>query len=153
MPKIPKGKVALYAYIDEKIRLKLLEHIKRRYKKIIHGAISYEVEKALENHLKATDLHTNSHKIQNPTLPLVHRRAHQIMNLLKDRGFHNQVSVKEVYKAIEDIAGFDPRTKKKYLKVLVNRGYLKWVNDRILEISDAFKEAEEFFSKMQGGNE
>lgn len=150
MPKIPKGKSALYVYIDENLRLKLLDYIRGKYKEGFHGALSFEVEKALENYLKAAVLHTNTHKIQNPNLPVVRRRVQQIISLLNDRGFHNQVSVDEVYKAVEDVAGFDPRTKKNYLKFLVDHGYLKWVNNRVLKFSDGLKEAEDFFSKIKG---
>ena len=151
MPKIPKGKSILYAYIDKKLLSKFWDYIRRKYERHFHGALSLEVENALEHYLKAADLHTNTHKIQNPTLPRTHRIAQQIINLLRDRGFHNQASVDDIYKAIEDIRGSDPRTKKKWLKFMVNHGYLKWINNRVLKISNAFKEAEDFFSKMKRG--
>jgi len=151
MPKIPRGKSILYAYIDEKLLSKLWDYIRRKYECHFHGALSLEVENALEHYLKIADLHTNTHKIQNPTLPRTHRIAQQIISLLRDRGFHNQASVDDIYKAIEDIRGSDPRTKKKWLKFMVTHGYLKWINNRVLKFSDAVHEVDELFSKLNGG--
>lgn len=69
--------------------------------------------------------------------------------MLRERGYHIEIPVEEVYKAIEDIRGSDPRTKKKWLKFMVDHGYLKWITHRILEISPALLEAENFFSRFK----
>ncbi|RJS92423.1 hypothetical protein CW705_02755 [Candidatus Bathyarchaeota archaeon] len=151
MPKVPKGKAILYAYVDEVLLSKLRGLIRQKYEENIHGALSFEVEKAIEYYLQVADLHTNTHKPQDPTLPRTHRIAQQIIQVLRDRGFYNQVSINEVYKAISDIRGSDPRTKKKWLMFLVNRGYLEWVDNRVLKFSDAVHEADELFSKLREG--
>ena len=40
MPKIPRGKSILYAYIDEKLLSKLWDYIRRKYECHFHGALS-----------------------------------------------------------------------------------------------------------------
>jgi len=149
MPKIPEGKKGVFTLIDKDIYSKLWDFIKKKYGENVYGALSFEIEKALEHYLNFVELHTNAHKLENPSLPRSHREAQKIISLIRNRGFHKQVPVNEVYKAISDIRGSDPRTLKKWLKFMVIHGYFRWINSRILEISPGLKEAEDFFSKLK----
>jgi len=151
MPNVPRGKKAVTFYLDEVLYSKLWGLIRQKYGESTYGALSLEIGKAIEHYLQIAGMHTNTHKPQNLTMPRTHRIAQQIIQVLRDRGFYNQVSINEVYKAISDIRGSDPRTKKKWLTFLVNRGYLKWVNNRVLKFSDAVHEADELFSKLREG--
>ena len=94
-------------------------------------------------------MHTNTRKLENSSLPRSHKVALQIVDLLRERGYHKEVSVEEVYKAIEEVRGSDPRTKRKWLKFMIDHGYLGWKTHRILEISPALLEAEKFFSNLK----
>lgn len=150
MPKIPKGKKGLFAVVDEVIYARLWQFIKRKYDKNVYGAVSFEVENALEYYLDTIDSNTNLHKNQkDPVIPKGHRTAQRILRSLRESGYQNQCTVTEVYKAIETIRGFDPRTKEKWAKFLVDNHYVEWVNNRILKISDSFKEADDFSMKLE----
>jgi len=124
MPSIPDGKRGVYIYLDE------------------------EVYSLLLNFIKTVEIRTNALKSVDPSLPRSHKTAQRIIDLLRERGYYKQVSIEEIYRAIEDIRGSDQRTKKKWLKFMVDHGYLKWRTHRILEISPALLEAENFFSKL-----
>jgi len=67
------------------------------------------------------------------------------LTCLEKEAIYKQVSIGEIYRAIEYIRGSDPRTKKE----MVDRGYLKWITHRILEISPALLETENFFSRFK----
>ena len=149
MPNVPEGKRGFYIYIDEDLYSRLWDYIKKKYEKNVYGALTYEVERAIKYFLDSVELRTNTHKLENPSLPRSHKIAHQIIDLLRERGYHKQVPIEEVYKAIEDVRGSDPRTKKKWIKFMVDHGYLKWKTHRILEISPALLEAENFFSNLK----
>ena len=149
MPNIPNGKKGIYIYLDEEVYFELLNFIKKKYKSSIYGALSYEIEEAIKYYLEMAEMHTNTRKLENPSLPRSHKVALQIVDLLRERGYHKEVSVEEVYKAIEEVRGSDPRTKKKWLKFMIDHGYLRWKTHRILEISPALSEAEKFFSNLK----
>jgi len=149
MPNIPYGKKGIYIYLDKEIHSKLLNFIKKKYKSSIYGALSYEIEEAIKYYLETAEMHTKTRKLENPSLPRSHKVALQIVDLLRERGYHKEVSVEEVYKAIEEVRGSDPRTKKKWLKFMIDHGYLGWKTHRILEISPALSEAEKFFSNLK----
>ena len=51
MPKIPKGKVQILVYVSEEVANKLHEYIRRKYPRSTHGALSSEVQKAIEHWL------------------------------------------------------------------------------------------------------
>jgi len=130
-------KVQLKVYVDSKIVEKLWDLIKKKYERT-YGALSCEVQDALaawiQSHEETLELHTNTHKKINPHLPRSHREAREIIEWLKDRGFFLQVSINNLKKAIENTRGSDPRTIKKWIKFLVDNGYMKWISHRILEI-------------------
>ena len=149
MPNVPDGKKGIYIYLDEEVYFELLNFIKKKYKSSIYGALSYEIEEAIKYYLEMAEVHTNTRKLENPSLPRSHKVALQIVDLLRERGYHKEVSVEEVYKAIEEVRGSDPRTKKKWLKFMIDHGYLRWKTHRILEISPALSEAEKFFSNLK----
>jgi len=132
LPKIPKGKKVLYAYIDEVLYSKFRDFIIKSYSKNVHGALSSEVERVVRNHLKL-EQHTKTH-VPNPTLPRSHQYAKEIINQLKDQGFYEQCTVNDVYRAIDNVRGNDPRTRKKWLAFLLDNNYLKWTNNRVLKI-------------------
>jgi len=148
MPKVPEGKGMLQVYVDSVLKAKLWHFIREKYPKSTFGALSFEVEKALEHYLEAFDLHTNAHKYENPALPRSHKNAQKIICDLRNRGITKECTVDEVYKSISNVRGSDPRTQKTWLKFLTNHGYLKWRSNRVLEISSAFDEIDEFFSKI-----
>ena len=151
MPNIPDGKRGVYIYLDEEVYSLLLNFIKKKYENSVYGALSHEIEEAIKYYLEKVELHTNTLKPENPFLPRSHKTAQRIIDLLRERGYHIEVPAEKVYRAIEDIRGSDPRTKKKWLTFLVDHGYLKWKTHRILEISPAMLEAENFLSRLKRG--
>lgn len=137
MPKIPVGRKGFYVVIDEKVYDNLTELIKRKYERP-YGALSSEVQDALvhwiSEHQETLELHTNTHKIINPSLPGSHRQARQIIDYLREQGFHLQCRDKDLKRAIENTRGSDSRTIKKWMLFLVDNGYMKWTTHRVLEI-------------------
>jgi len=131
------SKVQLKVYLDKKIVDKLWDLIRKKYEKP-YGALSSEVSDAIAHwiheHEETLELHTNTHKVINPALPLSHRRARRIVNWLRDKGFSLQCSIKDLERAISNTRGSDPRTIRKWIRFLVDNGYLKWVTHRSLEI-------------------
>lgn len=138
---IPKGKKGLFALVDEVVYARFWQFIRRKYEKNVYGAVSFEVENALEYYLDTIDSNTNLHKMhKNQKDPVLrgHRTAQKILRSLRESGYQNQCTITEVYKAIEAIRGFDRRTKEKWAKFLVDNHYLEWADHRILKISDDF---------------
>jgi len=150
MPKIPKGKKGIYVYISESLYSRLWGYIKEKYEENVHGALSLEVENALEKYLDFVRLHTNTHKNLHVELARSHRYAVQIINYLRDKGFHSQCTKKDVFEAISVIRGSDNRTLRKWLRFLIDNGYLSWINNRVLKISDNI---EEKFKRLVSLNE
>ena len=149
MPNIPDGKRGVYIYLDEEVYSLLLNFIKKKYENGVYGALSHEIEEAIKYYLETVEIRTNALKSVDPSLPRSHKTAQRIIDLLRERGYYKQVSIEEIYRAIEDVRGSDQRTKKKWLKFMVDHGYLKWITHRILEISSALLEAENFFFRFK----
>jgi len=130
-------KVQLKVYLPKKLVENLWILIKKKYSKP-YGALSAEVQNAiahwLNEHEETLDLHTNTHKVLNPNFPRSHLLAKQIIDTLRDKGFIDQCSIKDLKKVIINLRGFDPRTVKKWINFLVDNGYLKWLTHRTLEI-------------------
>ena len=137
MPKIPEGRKGFYVIIDELVYDSLINLIKKKYTSL-HGAISAEVQDALAHwiseHEETLELHTNTHKLINPSLPRSHKDAREIIDWLKEHGFCLQCKDKDLRKAISHVRGSDPRTIKKWMLFLVDNGYMKWITHRSLEI-------------------
>jgi len=137
MKKIPKGKKALYVYIDEDIYNKLKKYVKLCFDNA-HGALSAVVQDAIASFLMHTGIDMVSahtiHKLANPRLPRCHVYAQQIINYLRDRGCSVTCSVKDLKEAIINTRGSDPRTIRKWMRFLVENGYMKWIASRVLEI-------------------
>lgn len=130
-------KVQLKVYLDKRLVDDLWDLIEKKYKKT-YGALSSEVQDALAHwiseHQETLELHTNTHKVINPSLPGSHRQARQIIDYLREQGFHLQCKDKDLQKAIINTRGSDSRTIKKWMLFLVDNGYMKWITHRTLEI-------------------
>ena len=152
MPKLPKGKRGLYILVDEVIHSKLWDFIRKKYDKNVYGALSFEVEKAIEYYLQAAGMHTNTHKFEDSTLPRTHRYCREIIRWLKDHyPGYERFTVSQIREAIMNVRGSDDRTLRKWLRNLVRLGYLKPVNNRVFKLSDAIHEADELLSKLRKG--
>lgn len=137
MPKLPLGKAGFYVMIDVKVYDNLRDLIRKKYQKS-YGALSSEVQDALAHwiseHEETLELHTNTHKVINPSLPGSHWQAKQIIDWLRDHGVSVQCTDRDLRKAIINTRGSDSRTIKKWMKFLVDEGYLKLITHRLYEI-------------------
>jgi len=137
MPRLPKDKVGFYVYLNRAVMDEFLNMIKAKYDKT-WGALSIEVQEAIVSRIseyKSTvDAHTKTtHKI-NPPIPKSHLQAREIIDELQRMGYILQCSRKELRKAIEATRGTDLRTINKWMRFLVEHGYLKMMNPNIFEI-------------------
>lgn len=149
MPNIPNGKKGIYIYLNEEIYSKLLNFIKKKYKNSIYGALSYEIEEAIKYYLETNEMHTSTHKVENPSLPRTHQICLSIIRWLRDHyPGYERFTINELYKAIMNVRGSDKRTLKKWLRNLLSLGYMQW-DKNVLKISNALNEAEEYFSKLK----
>ena len=97
-------------------------------------------------------MHTNTHKFEDSTLPRTHKYCREIIGWLKNRyPGYERFTVIQIREAIMNVRGSDERTLRKWLRNLVRLGYLKPVNNRVFEFSDAVHEADELFSKLREG--
>ena len=138
MPKIPKGKVGVFLYIDKRIwqefrRLAFMKH------ENFHGALSYEVNEALRNWilLHYSQHRQNTHKI-NP-VPKVHKAFMEVKKYLKEKygmlmisGQH--ISRRFLVEAIMATRGTDPRTVRKWIKLFLQYKLIKHINGELYEI-------------------
>jgi len=149
LPKIPEGKRGLYVYIDKQICVKLYHLIHEKHGQDIYGALSAEVEEALERHLETVSSHANTHKFGNPALPRTHRTCIKIIEDLRKNDRRTECTPEDVYLSVSNVQGSDRRTHEKWIKTLVQLGYLTWTAHRTLEISSRFQEWDEFAAKLE----
>jgi len=122
----------LKVYLSKDVVENLWRIIRQKYKKP-YGALSLEVEQAIVNWIKLhdTQIHT---KPTNPLIPKAHQYASDIIQYLKRQGFVNQVSLRELRKAIIALRGSDYRTIRKWIRFLVENGFIKQLNYYLYEI-------------------
>jgi uncharacterized protein YcgL (UPF0745 family) len=138
MPKLPKDKVGVYLYIDRK----LFEQFKRlcfqKYEKF-HGALSYEVEQALQSWIA---LHTqDTHKVGavNPQ-PRVYKVFNQVKEVLKERFGYSaivpQLQIPRIHlvEAITCVRGVDERTVNTWMSRFQKFKLIKHVGGELFEV-------------------
>jgi len=128
MPKIPKGKVQILVYVSEEVANKLHEYIRRKYPRSTHGALSSEVQKAIEHWLSEVgsatmegDPNTHAHTDSGVS------RVDAIIKWLRDKGYVNQFTVRDWEIACIYTVGSDKRTIDKYFKLAERLGRIKHV--------------------------
>lgn len=126
-------KVQLKVYVDKRIMKQLWDLIKRKYPDSTYGALSTEVQNAIVSWIEQhnTTLHTES---VNPSYPKSHQYASEIIQYLKSKGYLNQVDAKALRDAIIRFRGSDPRTIKKWIKFMLDNGFIKRLNIYVYEI-------------------
>lgn len=138
MPRIPRGKVGVFLYIDKQLwqEFKKLAFMKHER---LHGVLSFEVEEALRNWIALhLSQHTqNTHKI-NP-MPKVHKAFLEVKNYLKKKygmlmisGQH--IARRHLVEAIMATRGTDPRTIRRWLKLFLESKLIKHVSGEIYEV-------------------
>ena len=133
MPKTPKGKRGIYAYLDENVHDSLWDYIKEAYPNSTYGAVSSVLQTAVVEFLriKHTQIHTTP---LNPKTPTLHRICRQIIQSLKDEGFIDQVNSRTLAQKIGEIRGSDKRTVRKWIQQLKINGYIKNIGTYSWEI-------------------
>jgi hypothetical protein len=126
MPKIPENKVRIEALIKKETFNKLMELIKTKYQRP-HGAISYEVEEALDFWIQKHLAEAHTQTLTDPETPYTIKSLELIMKKLKQLGFFrgNRISINEWKRACAETVGGDKRTWKKYLDYAIQLEYLK----------------------------
>ena len=133
MPRVPKGKKILYVYLDKNVYKQLWDLIRRKYPDSTYGALSVEVEHAIVSwiHQHNTTLHTES---VNPRPAKSHQYAQEIMQYLRLQGYTQAVDSRMLRETISKIRGSDERTIRKWIKFLLENGFIKRLNPYIYEI-------------------
>jgi len=125
-------KVKLQVWVRKEVMESLWRIIKQKYEKP-YGALSLEVEHAIVDWVRRhhAQIHT---KPLNPTLSRSHYIASDIMQYLKRKGYINQVSLGALKEAIIKIRGSDERTIRKWIRFLVDNGFIKPLGAYLFEI-------------------
>ena len=130
-------KERLFTYIDKDLRTKIDDFIAKSFTKP-YGALSYVVEDALRCYLELErPQNTQIHK--NPAEKKPPRYLKPCLNIcadLRDRGFTYQFSSRELDKSIENVRGYDRRTKRTWRNWLEKHGFVKWKSLAVLEFGD-----------------
>lgn len=141
MPRLPKGKIGVYIYVDERLwdefrRLAFMKH------DAFHGVLSYELEQAIQAWL-AQHTHKNTQILVpnkvNPQ-PKVYKVFNQVKEYLKQTyGYAAIVAGQQVPKvhlqsAIMAIRGADDRTVEKWMDRFLKAKLIKWVAGELYEI-------------------
>jgi hypothetical protein len=147
-------KSALYVRISPEIDYKLRELIFKKYSKYEKGLLSHEVEEALKNwillHLQT---HTQTQNLKlgvpnaiNPTLENTINpslKVHKVWEQVRDYLLKNyytelkpsqQISEPHLRQAIKAVRGSDPRTVRKWMKLLEEFKLIKHIVGAIWEI-------------------
>lgn len=103
-----------------------MELIKMKYKRF-HGAISYEVNEALEYWIQKHLAEAHTQTLTDPETPRLIKNLELIMKRLKQLGFfrNDRISINDWIKACSETVGSDKRTWKKYLNYAIQYQYLK----------------------------
>lgn len=67
------------------------------------------------------------------------RKCEWLVNHLKERGYWKEVPIREVKYEIDEHVGGDKRTVDKYLKKLVEYGFMKLKNLSVMQFCDAYE--------------
>ena len=133
MPRLPKGKRLIQAYIDEEIYRRFYKLVKDKYEGL-RGGLSAEIQEALRHWL---DLHDSSAHVKthmNPGMPRAQLKVDAIIRWLREHGVTLQFTPKEWEMACINTVGSDPRTIRKYLKLAERFGRVKHVVGSVWEI-------------------
>lgn len=130
-------KESLLVRISTPLRIKLNDYIAKTYSKP-YGALSYVVEQALWIYIDAKNSHdTQIHKnLEEKKLPTYLKKCVAICSDLIQRGFLLQFTSKELDRSIENMAGHDYRTKRKWRRLLEKYGFVRWKSSAVLEFGD-----------------
>jgi hypothetical protein len=139
MYKIPKDKTALHVLINKEVARRFRELVKMKHENL-RGALSYEVEQALQAWLAA---HTSGTQVllkkTNPQ-PRTARVWEQVKQFLKERygyvalGAGAQVPKAHVIEAIACLRGDDRRTIDGWLERFQKYKLLKAISPNVFEI-------------------
>jgi len=141
MFKVPKGKVSIHVYVNEQI-WKEFKRLAFQKHENFHGAISYELEQAIQSWIaQHTQNHTNplvANSI-NPQ-PNVYTVFQKVKEYLKQTyGYGAIVSGQQIPKihlhnAIMIIRGSDPRTVAKWMNLFQKFKLIKWIAGELYEV-------------------
>ena len=137
MPKMPRGKVGVYVYIDKELYEKLRTLVKAKYP-YLRGGLSKEVEEALAYWIR---LHTHRHtkkfvvERMNPQ-PKVFQVFEQVKDYLKRKYMFlpQQVTWRDLEEAISAVRGSDRRTIRKWITELLKWKLVKPIAPQVYEI-------------------
>jgi len=125
-----EGKAQLNTYVSRETRDKINEYI-AKYFETPYGALSWLVENALTSFMDGAD-HPNTQLHKTPR-NRSHNACMEIISDLKLQGFTFQFTKDHLFKAINRVRGTDQRTVKKWLRILNEHGYVKFVSTFTLE--------------------
>lgn len=124
MPKLRKGGVGFYVIISEAHLTKLKELIAAKAKaqgKSVHGALSAEVEVAIEDYIeKHTSLTPHVEVRMNPGFPLDKAVCLQILQALGRKGIEYEFVQRDLEDAVAQLRGSDKRTVKHWTERLLH---------------------------------
>lgn len=140
MPRVPRGKVMLLAYIDKRVaeefrKLVGIKHGARR------GALSFEVEEALRNWIALhRSSHTQTHTSHPNPAPKIFQVARQVKEYLRARYGYiltqaQQMPRAHIIEGIKAVRGTDPRTVRKWFKEFLRWGIIKHISGEIFEFA------------------
>jgi len=129
-PMKPKKQVKIY--LDKDVYERLWRLIKAKYSST-YGALSVEVQNAIVAWLNAHNAQEHTNKV-NPDVPRIFKICHAIILHLRRQGYINQVSLRDLASAIAETRGSDARTVKKWIKTLLEFGFIKRVSTYTYEI-------------------
>jgi hypothetical protein len=134
MPKVPKGKAVLVAYVSEDLLRKFKEVVVAKHGSL-HGSLSYAVEEALKRWVSEQLRGSQG------------RRVGEMWSLVKDYlegrlkydlSYARHVHAEDVVKALKGIVGSDDKAVSEWLKAFEEFGVLKKVNQKLYEIAVLF---------------
>jgi hypothetical protein len=152
MPKLPKGKVLLQAYVDKELLKKFRELVLMKHDKF-HGTFSYEVEQALAHwlleHARAQPpatipqsqvggLQLEARRFNPPIRYLrvwLEVKEYLEKKLLYDFTKTRQVYVDDLRMAIGAVRGSERRTLERWMETFEKYGILKRISPKFYEVA------------------
>ena len=132
MPRVKVGKVGVYVYISERVWEDFKMFVLMKYKKL-HGTLSSEVERALEEYLKsrshAKNTRTNLYRVWEDVKNYLSRKYKYVIvpgetTILKSH----------LIEAIKLTRGVDKRTVEKWLRAFTWFKIIKPLNEKVYEV-------------------
>ena len=140
MPRLPRGKKLLQAYVSEDL-LKEFRELAFRKHGVLRGALSWEVEEALKNWLALNNTHKCTQiKPLNPGNKIL-KVYNQVKEYIKEKYYygtlmpHSQVPRKFLVEAIMAIRGPDKRTVRGWLDRFMKFKLIKYLGGEIFEMT------------------